>query len=152
MIDQGAHLIDLVNFFRGEASYNCSTLSTLFWDTQLEDSAFLILKDKRFVANLSTTCLEWKNVFSFEIMLEKAKIQIDGLGRSYGKEKLTLYTMSKKMGPPTTKEFEFKEEDLSWNKENTVFFKRILNKEIGNTALKEAGYVLKIINQAYLHL
>ncbi len=149
LIDQGTHLIDLVNFFRGEATYGSSATETLFWKTKLEDSAFLILKDKKFIANLTTTCLEWKNVFCFEIMLEKAKIQVDGLGRSYGTEKMILYVMSHKMGPPKEFVSEFKGEDLSWKKENIEFFKRINDKKNGGQSLKEAHYVLKIINQVY---
>lgn len=149
LIDQGTHLIDLVNFFRGEAAYATGRTKTLFWNTNLEDAAFLILESKNFIANLTTTCLEWKNVFSFEIMLEKAKIQIDGLGRSYGTEKLTLYIMSKEMGPPKVEEFEYGGEDLSWEKENKEFLRRITKKETGDTSLKEAKYVLDIIKQAY---
>jgi predicted dehydrogenase len=149
LIDQGTHLIDLVNFFRGEAPYATGRTKTLFWNTALEDAAFLILESKNFIANLTTTCLEWKNVFSFEIMLEKAKIQIDGLGRSYGTEKLTLYIMSKEMGPPKVQEFEYGGEDLSWEKENKEFLRRITKKETGDTSLKEAKYVLDIIKQAY---
>ena len=149
LIDQGTHLIDLVNFFRGQAQYQCGVTSTLFWKTNLEDSVFLILKDKKFIANLTTTCLEWKNIFNFEIMLEKAKIQIDGLGRSYGTEKLTLYEMSPSMGPPTVKEFIFEEDDASWKQENKVFFSNIKNKKIDTLALKGARYVLSIINQVY---
>ena len=149
LMDQGTHLIDLDNFFAGETPYATGRTKTLFWKTKLEDSAFLILEKKGFIANLTTTCLEWKNVFSFEIMLEKAKIQIDGLGRSYGTEKLTLYTMGKELGPPKMEEFLFEGEDLSWNKENKEFFRRIKQGEMTDTSLKEAKYVLDIINQAY---
>lgn len=149
LIDQGTHLIDLVNFFYGTAPYMYGKKETLFWKTPLEDSAFFLLGKKGFVANLSTTCLEWKNVFCFEIMTEKAKIQIDGLGRSYGTEKVTLYTMSPKMGPPTIKEFEFPGEDSSWKKENLEFFKRIKNKDLSDRSLQDARYVLEIIDKIY---
>lgn len=149
LMDQGTHLIDLVNFFVGGAKYATGRMKTLFWKTELEDAAFLLLEKKGFIANLTTTCLEWKNVFSFEIMLEKAKIQIDGLGRSYGTEKLTLYKMSKKMGPPSVKEFVFQGDDVSWEKENKEFLRRIREKEMTSASLLEAKYVLDIIKEAY---
>lgn len=149
LIDQGTHLIDFVNFFAGNLDFRHGHLNTLFWDTKLEDSAFLILEKNKTVATLTTTCLEWKNVFCFEIMLRTAKIQIDGLGRSYGTEKLTVYEMSKKMGPPKVKEFNFPGDDMSWLLENKAFFAKIKNANYGDTSLKEAKYVLDIINQTY---
>ncbi len=149
LLDQGPHLIDLVNYYCGELNYHSSYTGTLFWKTKLEDTSFLLLEGKNKVASLSVTCVEWKNLFCYEIMLELAKIQIDGLGRSYGAEKLTLYKMSKKMGPPKVQEFTFPEEDLSWKREVSAFFKRIRMMDVGDNALKEARYVMNIISQSY---
>jgi predicted dehydrogenase len=92
LMDQGTHLIDFVNFFAGKLAFKSAQLKTLFWDTELEDSAFLLLEKNNIVAQLSTSCVEWKNIFCFEIMLTTAKLQIDGLGRSYGTEKLRTMT------------------------------------------------------------
>lgn len=149
LLDQGSHLIDLTNFFAGELEFKSGSVNTLFWNTKLEDSAFLILKGKKTVASLVTTCLEWKNLFCFEVTLDTAKIQIDGLGRSYGTEKLTLYEMLPKMGPPKVSEYIYEGQDMSWNLENKEFFKRIKNKEYGTDEIKRAQYVLKIISKAY---
>lgn len=149
LLDQGSHLIDLVNLFTGELKYHSSFVGTLFWKTKLEDTSFLLLKNKNVVANLSVSCVEWKNLFCYEITLRSAKIQIDGLGRSYGAEKLTLYKMKKEMGPPVIEEFTFPEEDLSWERETGVFFERIKKNDVSNKSLKEAKYVLEIIRQSY---
>lgn len=150
LIDQGCHLIDLVNFFCGEMNQTEGFIANMFWKTKLEDVAFFHLRNKNNqIADLSVTCVEWKNIFSFEILLQKAKIQIDGLGRSYGKEKLTLYTMSEKMGPPSIEEFEFDMEDISWKKENETFFKRIKSNDTSDKSFKEAMYVLSIIEKIY---
>lgn len=151
LLDQGAHLIDLVNYFSGEMELYSGLTGKLFWKTSLEDSAFIILKRKnnKSIASLSATCVEWKNIFSFEIMLKTAKVQIDGLGKSYGREKLTLYLMSPEMGPPEVQEFEFPEEDLSFKKENEIFFKRIEQNDTSDKSLKEAMYVLNIISKIY---
>ena len=48
---------------------------------------------------------------------------ITGLGGSYGKEKLYVYKMLSKMGPPNVKEFEFGPEDISWKNEYINFLK-----------------------------
>lgn len=149
LLDQGSHLIDLVNYFCGALSYHGSYTGSLFWNTKLEDTSFVILKGDKTAASLSATCVEWKNIFCFEIMLETAKIQIDGLGGSYGAERLTLYTMGPQMGPPEVTEFNFSKEDISWKKENEVFFKRIRSCDFSEKAMQEAEYVLRVINNVY---
>jgi len=45
------------------------------------------------------------------------KLQIDGLGGSYGTERLTFYRMLPEMGPPETSAWEYPREDRSWNVE-----------------------------------
>ncbi len=150
LMDQGPHLIDLVNYFTGNMDRIVGAVSTLFWKTKLEDSIFFIMKNKKNqVASISVTCVEWKNIFSFEIMLKTAKIHIDGLGRSYGREKMILYKMKPKMGPPDVEKFTFPEEDESWAKENQVFFQRIKNKDYSSAAIDDAEYVLKMVNKLY---
>lgn len=150
LIDQGCHLIDLVNFFCGEMDQATGYITNLFWKTKLEDAAFFQLRNKaKQIADLSVTCIEWKNIFSFEIMLQKGKIQIEGLNRSYGKEKLTLYSMKPGMGPPDVFGFDFKEEDNSWRDENNIFFKAISQKDYNDTSIKNALYVMTIIQKLY---
>lgn len=152
LLDQGTHLIDLVNFFCGEMKKVIGLTDTLFWKTKLDDSAFFILSNsKRQIAQLSVSCVEWKNIFCFEIMLERAKIQIDGLGGSYGKEKLTFYKMKPEMGPPDTKEYLF-EQDNSWESENKEFFDRIRKKIYSEKAIDDAVYILKVVEKIYKRL
>lgn len=150
LLDQGCHLIDLVNYYCGKLDQVSGVTDTIFWNTKLEDSAFFILKNnKHQIAHLSATCVEWKNIFSFEIMLKTAKIQIDGLGRSYGQEKLILYRMKPEMGPPEVEEFTFPEEDLSWAKENELFFNNIKFGNLSSQALEDALYVMQTIDNLY---
>ena len=150
LIDQGTHLIDLTNFFIGNMDVVTGLTETLFWNTKAEDSAFLLLKsNKGQIAQLSTTCLEWKNIFSFEIMLQKAKIQIDGLGGSYGREKLTIFKMKPQMGPPDVEQYLFPKEDNSWKLENAEFFRRIKEKDYSDQAINNAKYVLDVVDKIY---
>jgi predicted dehydrogenase len=124
--------------------------ATLFWKTKEEDTAFIMMRNKKNqFAQLSVSCVEWKNIFVFEIMLKNAKIQIDGLGGSYGKEKLTLYKMKPEMGPPDIKTYEFDEKDLSWQFEMDLFFRNIKNKNYSNKPLLEGLYVLETIKKIY---
>lgn len=150
LLDQGSHLIDLVNFFCGRMNNVVGLISHLFWKSKVEDSAFFILSNKRGqVAQLSATWVEWKNIFSLEIVLKGVKIQIDGLGGSYGREKLTLYKMKPEMGPPDMEEFLFNETDNSWIDENNLFFQRIKQKDYSDDSLKDALYVMSVIKKLY---
>lgn len=150
LIDQGPHLIDLTNYLVGAMNEVVGYTSTLFWKAQAEDSAFFIMKNnKNQFAHLSVTCVEWKNIFSFEIMLKKAKVQIDGLGKSYGKEHLTLFKMKPEMGPPDIEEFSFPDEDQSWRKENEIFFQKIKKRDYSPTSIQNAQYVLKMVDKIY---
>lgn len=150
LIDQGPHLIDLTRLFVGYMDRVKSFTATKFWNTPEEDTAFFMLRNKKNqLAHLSVSCVEWKNLFVFEIMLKTAKIQIDGLGGSYGKEKLTLYKMKQEMGPPDVEEIEFEGNDNSWLYEMNLFFNRVQKKNYNDDELQNGLYVLKTIKKIY---
>ena len=108
LIDQGAHLIDLSRWFLGEFPSVRGRARTYFWDMPVEDNGFLLLETARGqVAFLHASWTEWKNLFSFEIAGRVGKLEINGLGGSYGTERLTWYQMSPEMGPPETLAWEY---------------------------------------------
>lgn len=150
LIDKGSHLIDLSRFFLGNIEAHKSLLTTSFWKMSLEDNCFLILKNKKNnIAFLHASCTEWKNKFIFEIFGKKGKIEINGLGRSYGRETLTYYKMSKKMGPPKKNIYNFKTEDYSWKLELNDFYDDIIKKRTSVPGIIDAYENLKIINNIY---
>src|SRR5262249_40665169 len=122
LIDQGIHLIDLSRLFLGDFTICRGLRRTYFWDAPVEDNAFLLLEtgDCR-VAFLHTSCTEWKNLFSFEIFGRTGKLEITGLGGSYGTEHLRYYRMLPEMGPPETTIWEYPGEDSSWGVEFAAF-------------------------------
>jgi predicted dehydrogenase len=121
LIDQGMHLLDLSNWLAGPLPLHCALLRTQFWDTSVEDNAALILGEPRTRsapwAILHVSWTEWKNLFSIEIFCRTAKIQVDGLGRSYGPQRLSIHRMTDALGPPHTDEIEYRDEDHSWRSE-----------------------------------
>ena len=68
-------------------------------------------------AMLHVSWTEWKNLFSLEIYCRSAKIQVDGLVRSYGPQRLRIYRMGHELGPPAWTEIHYRDEDLSWRAE-----------------------------------
>jgi predicted dehydrogenase len=118
LIDQGVHLIDLARWFLGDFTEVHGHVATHFWDMAVEDNAFLSLRTAAGrTAWLHVSCTEWKNLFCLEITGRDGKLQVDGLGGSYGVERLSYYRMLPQMGPPETTIWEYPGEDRSWQAE-----------------------------------
>jgi len=100
-------------------------------------------------AFLHASCSEWKNTFSWEIYGKNGKLQIDGLGGSYGVERLTWYRMLPQMGPPETTAWEFPMADNSWEREMGEFLQDIENNRQPTAGLEDALAVLEIVSQIY---
>lgn len=150
LIDQGVHLIDLAGWFLGEFPTVEGHATTSFWDMKVDDNAFLSLRTSaNQTAWLHVSCTEWKNLFSLELYGRDAKIAIDGLGGSYGLERLSFYKMLPEMGPPETTIFEYPRGDESWALELRTFIDDIrLNRE-PSPGLTEGIRTLEIVEQIY---
>lgn len=150
LIDQGVHLIDLAGIFLGEFTQVEGHVATYFWDMPVDDNAFLSLRNAEGkTAWLHASCTEWKNMFSLEIYGRDGKLHMEGLGRSYGLERLTYYKMLPQMGPPETSVWEFPGEDDSWKIEMQEFFEDIRLKRTPQPGLKEAKAVLQVVERIY---
>jgi len=150
LLDQGVHLIDLSRWFAGDFSQVQGHTATYFWQMPVEDNSFMLLKTPRNQAAwLHVSCTEWKNLFSFEIFGHNAKLQIDGLGGSYGVERLTYYRMLPQMGPPETTAWEYPGEDKSWDKEFNYFVECLEQGRTPEGNLEDALEALKIIRELY---
>jgi predicted dehydrogenase len=150
LLDQGVHLIDLAGWFLGPFAHVEGFSHTYFWDMPVEDNGFLLLRTaQNLVAFLHASCTEWKNLFSFEIYGRNAKLHIEGLGGSYGVERLHFYRMLPEMGPPETTIWEFPGEDLSWNRELDTFCGFIERGETPRPGLEDASAALKIVEEIY---
>ena len=150
LVDQGSHLIDLVRSLIGEVELAFAELPTLFWPMEVEDNAFVALRPVRGgLAWLHASWSEWKNLFSLEVCLELAKIEVSGLGGSYGTERLTLYEMLPEMGPPMTTSWEWPFPDESWRVEMNDLAAAIRGEAAIGASVDDAIRVLEIIEEAY---
>jgi len=150
LIDQGVHLIDLAGIFLGEFTRIVGHTSTCFWNMPVEDNAFLSLRNSAgATAWLHASCTEWKNLFSLEIYGHLGKLHWEGLGGSYGLERLIYYRMLPEMGPPETTIWEFPRGDESWRLEMAEFFDDIRLKRTPVPGLKEARAALAVVEAIY---
>jgi len=126
LLDQGVHVIDLFRWFLGEFKEVYGSINTFHWKMEVEDNAFAMFKTRKGqTAIMHTSWTQWKNRFSFEIYGEKGYLIVDGLGGSYGTERLIIGKRKKSTdkkgsylgGPPDERILEFPGPDISWSEE-----------------------------------
>ena len=150
LIDQGVHLIDLARWFLGEFVEVDGFAHTYFWDMPVEDNGFMLLKTSaRQVAFLHASCTEWKNTFCWELLGRDGKLQVDGLGGSYGVERLTWYRMLPEMGPPETTIWEYPMPDNSWTLEMAEFLEDVRLGREPVPGLADAMAALAVVARIY---
>lgn len=150
LIDQGPHLIDLARWFLGDFTDIQGFAHTYYWNMPVDDNAFMLLKTARNqVAFLQASCTEWKNIFSLELFGRSGKLEISGLGGSYGVERLTHYHMLPEMGPPETTTWEYPMADDSWAVEMAEFYNDISLDRVPAPGLREALETLKVVQAVY---
>jgi predicted dehydrogenase len=85
-----------------------------------------------------------------EIYGREGKLEISGLGGSYGLERLTWYKMLAQMGPPETTAWEYPMADDSWDVELAEFLEDIRRDRTPSAGLRDAAECLRIVQQIYL--
>ena len=134
-IEQGTHAIDLFRWFLGDLiEVTCMTSRLYFKDQSLDEGGMAIFRSKSgATASIHTSLTQWKNRFQFEIFGEDGYIVIDGLGASYGVQKLSFGNRDFS-GPFADHVTEFRRGDISWKAEWIEFLSAIKEKRepIGN--------------------
>lgn len=157
LIDQGIHMLDLFLHLGGNFDTVKAEVSNLYWKLEVEDNAFVILKNSStgMVANLHSTMTQWRHLFSLEVFLEKGYMVLNGLitsSMSYGEEVLTV-AKNRSTAPAATWQDEVQTQYLtnnSWRYEMEHFFSSLQkNKpiQIGNSS--DALELMKIIDKIY---
>jgi predicted dehydrogenase len=119
LTDQGVHIADLIGWFAGMPDEAFAVLQTAVWPLgDLEDNAFGLFRfSGGSVASFHTSWTQWKNLFSLEIFGERGSLSIEGLGKSYGVERLIVADRVLAGGAPAMHETAFDGPDDSWKHE-----------------------------------
>ena len=131
LLDQGIHMVDLMRLFGGEFTKVHSIVSNSFWNHDVEDNAYALMKtDNDVVAMLHSSATQWRHSFNLEVTLETGMIILSGIlsgSKSYGNETLTIIRrLGDDRGDPT-EEFREYNNDPSWEDEIRDFSDAIIN-------------------------
>jgi predicted dehydrogenase len=116
LMDQGVHVVDLFHWFVGLPAKAVAFTQTAVWRVDpLEDNAFGLFRwTDGVVAQMHVSMTQWKNRFSFEVFGERGAVAVDGLGGSYGTERLIRTRRRMEGGVPEVDEEAFPGPDGSW--------------------------------------
>jgi len=128
-IEQGTHAMDLFRWFLGDAAEAVCMTSRLFFTQQpLDEAGMAVFRMKSgATASLHTSMTQWKNLFSFEVFGADGYALAEGLGASYGTEKL-IHGRRDWDGPFKDTVTEFRGGDISWKEEWREFMRAIEEK------------------------
>ena len=119
LLDQGAHLVDLIRWMVGEPILAIGKTVQYVWNVgDMEDNAFgLFTWEDGKIAQFHTSWTQWKNRFQFQLYGTLGALEVEGLGGSYGTETLTHYRRNLAGGAPEVETMTFEGPDESWLKE-----------------------------------
>ena len=153
LLDQGIHMLDLILYFSGKFSEFKSYISNKYWNYDVEDNAFVLMRNnKGVVASLHSTATEWQHKFSMQITFQHGLIDLNGIlsgTKSYGKESITI--VSKKNVEKNEKGKKlFFSKDNSWKEEVDEFARLIYyNKKKYSGNIYEAESIMHTIDKIY---
>lgn len=158
LLDQGIHMLDLFCYFCDDFEEVKSFTSDRYWKFDLEDNAFVILKNSRGQnAMLHSSATFWKHQFHLEIGMEKGYLIVKGLlskTGSYGRETLIVGKQqfedeADAIGNPS-EEITYFDRDVSWESEMNRMAEAIQNDTVvAESSSVDAYKVMRIIDEAY---
>ena len=157
LLDQGIHMLDMINYFCGPFDNFKSFVSNRYWKYDIEDDVFAIFKSpKGIIVSIHSTAIQWEHKFRIEVSLQKGSIELNGIlsgTKSYGSESLSIVRVkNNKFKNKITKKTIYFKKDNSWKKEIEEFAKILINKSTTSNfkgTSKEALEVMSMIDNIY---
>ena len=126
LLDQGIHAIDLFRWFVGDFREAFGYADAWFWNMPVEDNAIALFRTAGGqVASLHASWTQWKNLFCFEVFGQDGYLIVEGLGGSYGVERLRIGRRKAEGGAPEEEVLAFSGSDVSWEAEWQEFVSAI---------------------------
>lgn len=155
LLDQGIHMLDMINYFAGDFDEVKSFVSNDYWHHDVEDNAYVIMRSKNgCVAMVHSTATQWQHRFRLELSLEEAFLELTGIlsgSKSYGEEKFKI--IPRKDGSAVgafTETVTSYLEDNSWRDEVNEFADLIVyNRAVENGTSNDALKVMELVYSIY---
>jgi predicted dehydrogenase len=133
LLDQGIHMIDIMHLFAGKFVEAKSFVSNAYWNQDVEDNAFALLKDsKGRIAMLHSTATQWAHRFSLEVTFTQGYLVLRGIlsgSKSYGQEQLIIGRRAEADTGAAAEESRIYLKDNSWRDEVNEFADCILKRK-----------------------
>ena len=155
LLDQGIHMLDLMNYFVGGFNNIFSIIQNTFWNFDVEDNAFVLMQnDDGIIGQLHSSATQWRHTFNLDITLKKGSLILGGLltsSKSYGDETLKIIYADpdNDKGNPKEEIINF-DEDISWDMEIKRFTDAVRNSDkIKNGSIDQAIEIMDLIEKIY---
>ena len=155
LLDQGIHMLDLMNYFVGGFNNIFSIIQNTFWNFDVEDNAFVLMQnDDGIIGQLHSSATQWRHTFNLDLTLKKGSLILGGLltsSKSYGDETLKIIYADpdNDKGNPKEEIINF-DEDISWDMEIKRFTDAVRNSDkIKNGSIDQAIEIMDLIEKIY---
>ena len=155
LLDQGIHMVDLMRLFAGNFDEVYSFISNSYWDFDVEDNAYALMRNKDGVVGmLNSSATQWRHQFHLDINLERGSLILEGIlssSKSYGAETLTIVKAEpgKDNGDPKEQITRYNK-DPSWQNEINLLVDCIVkDKKIESGSSEDAFESMKLVYRIY---
>jgi histidinol-phosphate phosphatase family protein len=151
LIDQGVHIIDLFQWLAGPPLRVHAELQTAVWPLGvLEDNAFGLMRFAGgVVGQFHVSMTQWQNLFSLEVHGTAGALVVEGLGGSYGMERLRFVRRHPAGGVPDVEEVAYPGADQSWEAEWSDFVEAAAGGELRHGSPGEGLAVMRTVAALY---
>ncbi len=154
LLDQGIHMVDLIQLFCGDFLEVQSNVSNDFWGCDVEDNVFAIMRNPEGrIAMLHSTATQWQHLFSLSIFFTDGYLRLNGIltgSKSYGQERLIIGRRTNLSTGSDREETITYLEDNSWRDEINEFVDCIVNsRPIKSGTIEEALAAMKLVFRIY---
>ena len=154
LLDQGIHMVDLLQLFCGDFLEVQSYVSNDYWNCNVEDNVFAIMRnEKGKTAMLHSTATQWQHLFSLNIFFTEGYLKLSGIlsgSKSYGQERLIIGRRNSSATGSDREETITYLEDNSWRDEVNEFADAIVNNgRIKSGNVEEALAAIKLVFRIY---
>jgi predicted dehydrogenase len=150
LMEQGIHVVDLFRWFCGEVVRATGMTATTRWPiAPLEDNGFALLETASgALCSVHSSLTQWTNLFELEVYGDKGSVTVEGLGASYGVEKLRV-ALHDPTGPFAHRTVEFRGGDSSWKAEWDELLRAIAKREQPIGSGEDGLRAMEIVDAVY---